>query len=366
MFTYYAEDNEFAAATGSNVNNGYNGSNTSQFDYPPNSSTNLTITSSASDTDARLFEVGETYTVQWTGGPGGGAYVEDAVVIRSDTFSQDSGAIVFEGLDENGDVTQVVWSPGFDLEQWYWDNFSGGNSPGFYTTDQISGDHRYACFAGGTRISTPKGMVAVECLAVGDWVHTVDHGIQPILWKTDRRAPGVGASAPVRFNAGAFGATSEVKLSPDHRLLLSGFEVELLFGTDCAFASAKSLVGCPGVSRIDQPLVRYIHLLLPVHAAVISNGLHSESLLAGDAAKGTLGATFQTEYKRLQPKIGDQRAGYACLKMFEGRLLASVMPTNVRRKSNKASRLRNRTPVGRKAKRGNILVCRTTGDAFSV
>lgn len=325
MLTFYAEDNEFAASTGSNVNNGYNGSNTSQFDYPPNSSRDLTITSDAADSDERLFEVGETYTVQWTGGPSGGAYIENALVVRSDSFTQDSGVIVFEGLDENGDLTQVVWSPGFDLEQWYWDNFDNGNSPGFYTTDQANGDHRFACFAGGTSISTPRGVVPIERLAIGDMVHTVDHGVQPILWKTDRRAPGIGISAPVRVDAEALGSTADVMLSPDHRLLVSGYEVESLFGADCVYVSAKSLIGFPGVSQIDWPMVRYIHLLLPVHAAVLTNGLHCESLLAGDVAIGNLGSNFQKTYKQLQPQLGEQRAAYPCLKTFEGQLLVDAM-----------------------------------------
>ncbi|MEH6738895.1 MAG: Hint domain-containing protein [Sulfitobacter sp.] len=328
MFTFNAEDNEFAASTGSNVNNGYNGSNTSQLDYPPTSSRDLSITSGSNDDDARLFEVGETYTVQWTGGPSGGAYIENAVVIRSDSFSESSGAIIFEGTDENGDLTQVVWSPGFDLEQWYWDNFDGGNSPGFYTTDQIDGDHRYVCFTEGTPISTPVGAVPIENLAVGDLVHTVDHGLQPILWKTDRRAPGVGKSAPIKIDAGTFGATAQVKLSPDHRLLIRGGTVELLFGSQVAYVPIKALVGQFGISRIEVPLVRYIHLLLPTHAALLANGLHCESLLAGDVALGNLGSGFQKAYKKLQPKLGEQRAAYPCLKVYEGRLLGGA--TSVR------------------------------------
>lgn len=325
MLTFLAKDNEFAASTGSNVNNGYNGANTSQFDYPPDSTKGLTITSDAIDNDARLFELGETYTVQWTGGPGGGALIEDAVVIRSDTFTEDSGAIVFEGLDENGDVTQVVWSPGFDLEQWYWDNFNDGSSPGFYTTDQISGDHRYVCFTAGTSLSTPRGAVPVEQLAIGDWVHTVDHGNQPVLWKTDRRAPGVGKSAPIRIVDGVLGAQTTVKLSPDHRVLVTGCEVQLLFGSGSAYVPVKSLVGHCGVSRIQDPFVRYIHILLPVHAAILASGLQCESLLAGDVAIGTLGHEFQNAYTALKPRLGDQRAAYPCLKVYEGRLLGKAI-----------------------------------------
>lgn len=327
MLTFHAENNEFAASTGSNVNNGYNGANTSQFDYPPNSSQDLTITSDANDDDDRLFEVGETYSVQWTGGAGGGAYIEDAVVVRSDTFSESSGVVVFEGLDENGDLAQVVWTPGFGLEEWYWDNYEGGNSPGFYTTEQMKGDHRYVCFAEGTQISTPAGTVFVEQLAIGDWVHTVDHGIQPVLWKTDQRAPGTGKSAPIKIEAGILNATTAVKLSPDHRLLVTSCDVEFLFGSASAYVPIKSLVGLSGISRVEDPFVRYIHLLLPVHAAVLASGLQCESLLAGDVAIGSLGYSFQKEYKKLQPRLGDQRAAYPCLKFYEGCLLGEAIST---------------------------------------
>ena len=141
--TFYAQDNEFAAATGGNVN--YS-AGFSRFDYPPNSSRDLIINSQPGDSDPRLFEVGEVYTVSFSGN--GGATITNATIIRSDYTTQDDGtpiegnegAIVFEGLDENGDLTQVVWSPNFDLETWYFDNFTGGGSPpGFYTQDQDAG-----------------------------------------------------------------------------------------------------------------------------------------------------------------------------------------------------------------------------------
>ena len=233
-------------------------------------------------------------------------------------------------LDENGDLTQVVWSPGFDLEQWYWDNYSGGNSPGFYTTDQVSGDHRFSCFVEGTPISTPSCDVRAEKLRVGDLVHTVDHGLQPVLWKTDRRSHGIGKSAPIRISAGTFGAKRAVTVSPDHRLLFAGYEASLLFGSDCVYASAKSLVGLRGIKRFNRPGVRYIHFLLPVHAAVISHGLHSESLLAGDVAFGQLGMEFQKAYERVRPELGEQQAAYPCLKTYEGQTLAKVVDRNRR------------------------------------
>ena len=77
-FTFYAEDTEFAASTGDNVNSG-NG--TSTFDYPPTSTKNLVITSQADDDDPRLFDLGDVYTLSFQGN--GGTTIENATVIRS-------------------------------------------------------------------------------------------------------------------------------------------------------------------------------------------------------------------------------------------------------------------------------------------
>ena len=125
--TFNGLDNEFALSTGSNVNSS---PGRSKFDYPPTSSTNLTVTSQEGDTDPNLFEVGETYTVSWSVASSG--TILDATVIRSDDApSGGGGVIVFEGLDENGNLAQVVWTPSFDLETWYFDNFNGGCHPNF-------------------------------------------------------------------------------------------------------------------------------------------------------------------------------------------------------------------------------------------
>ena len=122
--TFNGLDNEFAVSTGSNVNSS---PGRSKFDYPPTSSTNLTVTSQEGDTDPNLFEVGETYTVSWSGASSG--TILDATVIRSaDAPDGGGGVIVFKGLDENGNLAQVLWSPSFDLESWYFDNFNGGGA----------------------------------------------------------------------------------------------------------------------------------------------------------------------------------------------------------------------------------------------
>lgn len=49
--TFTALDNEFAAATGANVNSNAGGPNTSTFDCPPIGAADLVISSHAGDTD---------------------------------------------------------------------------------------------------------------------------------------------------------------------------------------------------------------------------------------------------------------------------------------------------------------------------
>ena len=136
--TIYAQDKEFAVASGDNI---YVTSDYSYFDYPPNSTTDLTVTSDAGDDNQFLFETGETYDLSWVGNSGGGV-MEDAVVIRSDYLGPGQGAIVFEGINSiTGEPFQLVWSPGFDLEAWYWENNGGPSSPNaFYTSDQNTTD----------------------------------------------------------------------------------------------------------------------------------------------------------------------------------------------------------------------------------
>jgi hypothetical protein len=248
------------------------------------------------------------------------------VVLRSDDLAVGEGAIVFEGLDENGDLTQVVWTPNFDLETWYFDNFNNGNSPGFYTTDQVAGDYRLACFAAGTLIGTPKGPQPVELLHPGALVETRDHGAQPILWKTDQRLAGRGSAAPIRFAAEAWGNEDIVMLSGNHRVLLTGWEAELNFGASEVYVPAKALLNRPGVVRVARRHIRYIHLALPVHAALMSHGMWTESLLAEPPCAVEARGEPMLVGLRLGPSQAPlQAAAYPCLTYREAVWLASVM-----------------------------------------
>ncbi|WP_052249599.1 Hint domain-containing protein [Tateyamaria sp. ANG-S1] len=281
--TFYAEDNEFGVATGDNVNSG-NG--TSTFDYPPTSTLDLVITSHEDDDNPRLFEVGEAYSLSFEGN--GGTTLEDATVIRSDPFSGNKGAVVFEGTNPQGEVVQVVWSPNFDLEQWYFDNFQNGQSPGFYNYDRVDPDYGYACFAAGTLVRTVAGVTPVERIAPGDLVPTLDGAVEPVLWVASSTVPGFGRAAPVTVMPGILGATAPVVVSPQHRILIRDARCEAHFGTAEVFVAAGHLVDGHAIQRSYCKRVTYHHLLFERHEVISASGLYSESLLLGDDMRGVM------------------------------------------------------------------------------
>ncbi|WP_121631322.1 Hint domain-containing protein [Tropicibacter alexandrii] len=277
VFSIYGQDNEFATATGSNVGVS---PGQSSFDYPPNGTQNLIITTKAGDPDPRLFEIGDTYEITWAG-TGGGGTITDAVVTRSDAVGTD-GVIVFEGLDENGDLAEVIWTPGFDLENWYWSNFSGGNPPQFFTTDQNAAyTHEFVCFEKSARIHTPRGLIPAGRIKPGDWVCTWSGRKQQVRWVGQRSVAADGPAAPVRFDVGTIGNFKPLKLSPQHRVLIASTEAELLFGAREVLVPAIALVDGAGVKQMRRREVTYVHILLDRHDILICEGAPCESLLPG-------------------------------------------------------------------------------------
>lgn len=146
------------------------------------------------------------------------------------------------------------------------------------------------CFVAGTLIATPDGARRAEDLRPGDMVLTLDHGPQAIRWVGARDVPGQGSFAPIRFAPGALGNGRELLVSPQHRMLVTGWRAELLFGAPEVLVAAVHLANGRSITRAPRARVRYVHLLFDRHELVWSEGALSESfhpggrMLAGDAA----------------------------------------------------------------------------------
>lgn len=147
---------------------------------------------------------------------------------------------------------------GWDVEK---DNVKGSDEPvpsdtGFDTdakdansiSKKLFSRDAVPCFTLGTMILTAQGERPIEALKVGDMVVTQDSGLQPVRWIGRRTVFGRGAYAPVQFGAGALnGLTTPLLVSPQHRILLSGYQAELLFGESEVFAAADQLIGAKDV-----------------------------------------------------------------------------------------------------------------------
>jgi hypothetical protein len=188
-------------------------------------------------------------------------------------------------------------------------------------------DEFMPCFVRGSQILTPTGYRLVEHLQAGDLVETIDHGVKPLVWVGGKEVDGTGVFAPIRFAPGALGNKDALLVSPQHRMLLSGWRAELLFGEDEVLVPAKALVNGETIHVQPMPRVSYHHILFDRHQVVLANGILTESFHPG---KHMLEADMglRDELLALFPELADvgKGAGWdtarCVLKTSEARLLA--------------------------------------------
>ena len=178
-------------------------------------------------------------------------------------------------------------------------------------------------------IRTPDGERPVETLAPGDLVDTRDHGPQPLRWLGSRRVPATGRFAPVVIEAGTFGFHRRLVVSPQHRVLLTHWMAELMFGEDEVLVAAKDLVNDCSVRILEGGTVEYFHLLFDRHQIVWSDGLETESFLPGPCVMNEFEDEVREEVLALFPEIDPgSYEGYGppvrpALKSFEARALGA-------------------------------------------
>lgn len=142
------------------------------------------------------------------------------------------------------------------------------------------------CFVSGTLIDTPLGARRVEDLVAGDLVNTLDHGAQALVWVGSRHITPQGlAAAPFLCPITLTHNGQTLSVSPQHRILMAGWQAELLCGEEVLVA-AKHLVAS-GRARVLTAAecgpqgVTYWHLMFEQHEIVVANGFQSESFCPG-------------------------------------------------------------------------------------
>lgn len=195
-------------------------------------------------------------------------------------------------------------------------------------------DNPPLCFLRGTLIETPTGPRQIQALQAGDLVIT-DQGPQPIRWiGSSHLAPTdliLDRSLwPVRIRAGALGndlPTRDLVVSPNHRIVLSGWSLEMHLGLDSALCAAKHLTnGLSIAAWLPDEGVDYFHIMFDSHLLVRAHGILSESLYLGAQALRHVGPEGLAELTRLFPELMAHRPEQATpttlpvLKRHEARL----------------------------------------------
>ena len=110
---------------------------------------------------------------------------------------------------------------------------------------QVDYSDLVVCFTSGTEIVTKRGKQPIENLRVGDMIVTRNNGLQPLKWIGSKTVSAEGKATPICISAGTLGNSSDLLISPNHRMLISAASSDLLFGQQKVLINAKHLLRTP-------------------------------------------------------------------------------------------------------------------------
>ncbi len=275
---------------------------------------------SDTDTDDAQLNSGDTVTV-------GGAnktvlelakYTNSTLTARGVTYTVETAVWLFD------DGTYMVRVRDPDIPDGHFKKvtelrlgtFDGVEYDGSYISTRVNG---FVCFATGTVIDTPTGPRPVHRLRKGDLVLTRDAGPQPIIWRGQMRCIATGPAAPIAFAPGALGAQTVLRVSPQHRMLVTGWQAELMFGLPEILAPALALVNDHSIRRQPRRRLTYFHLMLPTPQLICASGVWSESFVPGPVALSVLSNS------RPPPQGTSPGESLPYLRPWEGRLLGPAV-----------------------------------------
>ena len=168
------------------------------------------------------------------------------------------------------------------------------------------------CFVAGTLIDTPDGPRTVEALRPGDLVCTLDGGPQPVRWIGQRTLSPRDLRAKSRhraivFEPGALGPNlprRRLSVSPQHRILRTGWKCELYFGTHEVLVPAHRLVNGSSIYMGEAGnSVTYVHFMFDAHHVVWAEGVAAESFLPTALSVQGVDAAARAELLELFPAL---------------------------------------------------------------
>lgn len=213
---------------------------------------------------------------------------------------------------------------------WYPADITAARLGTFYPTEYNGSNttsvDQMLCFGPETPILTPDGWRRADSLRRGDQVMTAGRRYVPLTWTARMTGPALDvASAPITLDAGTFGLTTPIRLSPQHRVLIANPAVSLLFGTRRVLVAARHLLELRGVASRPEARITYVHLMTRRHTVLRVPGLWCESFLPGPRARTGLSDTAWRSLLAATDRQTLKPARYRSLTAFEARLLLSEM-----------------------------------------
>ncbi|WP_120499848.1 Hint domain-containing protein [Roseovarius sp. EL26] len=192
-----------------------------------------------------------------------------------------------------------------------------GIAPSQLDTDEELEDIGIACFASGTCIHTNCGAVDVAQLQPGSLVHCIDPPTQEITLRPLRRVLRTTVDLaslrkdpklrPITISAGALGnqlPQRDLRVSRQHRMMVSSKIAQRMFGTHQALLPAIRLTALPGIYIDETPQsVDYFHLLFDQHEVIFAEGAPTESLFTGPEALKSFSTELREEILTLFPEL---------------------------------------------------------------
>ncbi|MFN4160094.1 MAG: Hint domain-containing protein [Gemmobacter sp.] len=193
------------------------------------------------------------------------------------------------------------------------------------------------CLTPGTLIETPGGPRRIELLRKGDLILTRDHGTQPLRW-IGRIALRAGVLSrlphlrPIRIARNALGPgwpARDLLVSPQHRVLITGWQCELFFGEAEMLVAAKHLLGWHGVEVCSATRgVTYIHLMFDRHEVIMAENVWTESLFSGGLDDLMIPTAARDELRAIlaRRKGGPEALSRPAVRRVEAQLLSPLVP----------------------------------------
>jgi hypothetical protein len=164
----------------------------------------------------------------------------------------------------------------------------------------------------------------IRDLKRGDLIVTPDGYTVPVLHVVSRTVPAKGRFRPMLIRAPYFGLHKDLHVAPNQRLILSGTEVEYLFGSEFVLCPVSHFSGTSIVAPTrPRSLATYMQVVLPENEVMNAAGMMVESLHLGRIRRkpDLLSASvFANTDRQLLPDHG--QPAFPVLKALDALILA--------------------------------------------